>query len=62
MASPDGTVSHRELLAEAVRRFTAAGVASPESDARRVVEEVVGAHGAALTLALSEPVSELRMA
>lgn len=62
MPSPDGTVSYRELLAEAAERFAAVGLPSPESDARWIIEEVAGVSGAELTLVLSEPVGELRMA
>ena len=62
VAGPDGTVTYRQLLAEAADRFTAAGLPAPESDARRVMEEVTGADGAQLALALSEPATELRVA
>ena len=58
----DGSVTYRQLLAEAAQRFTSAGLPSPESDARRVMEEVTGADGADLTLALSELATELRVA
>ena len=61
-ALPEGSVTYRQLLAEAAQRFTSAGLPSPESDARRVLEEVTGADGAELTLALSEPATELRVA
>ncbi|MFM7062197.1 MAG: peptide chain release factor N(5)-glutamine methyltransferase [Actinomycetes bacterium] len=61
-AGPEGTVTYRQLLAEAADRFAAAGLPAPESDARRVMEEVTGADGAGLTLALSEPATELRVA
>ncbi len=39
--SPDGTVSWRELLAEAADRLTSAGVDGAEMDARRIVAECV---------------------
>ena len=59
---PEGSVTYRQLLAEAAQRFASAGLPSPESDARRVMEEVTGAMGAELSLALSEPATELRVA
>lgn len=56
MPNPDGTVSWRELLADAVERLAAAGLERPESDARRIVEQASGSEGAAeLTLVLTEP-------
>ena len=58
----DGTVTLRELLAEATDRCRAAGLPSPESDARRIVEEVAGADATELALVLDDPVTELRMA
>lgn len=58
MAGTDGTVSWRELLAEAQDRFRAAGVPSPAADARRVVEEASGAEGAELALVLDDAVTE----
>lgn len=61
-AGPDGTVTYRQLLAEAAERFAAAGLPSPEADARRVMEEVTGADGASLALALSDAATELRVA
>lgn len=59
MPNPDGTISWRELLAEAADRLAAAGRDHPEGDARRIVGEAAGVDGAAeLTLVLSEPATE----
>ena len=55
---PAGTVSWRELLAEATDRFRSAGLPSPGADARRVVEEASGAEGAELALVLGDAVTE----
>lgn len=49
-----GTVTWRELRAEAEARLTAAGLLSPAADARRIVEEASGAEGAELALVLSD--------
>lgn len=57
-ASADGTVPWRTFLAEAERRLAAAGLPSPEVDARRIVERASGSHGAELILALDEPATE----
>ena len=59
---PEGSVTYRQLLAEAAQRFASAGLPTPESDARRVMEEVTGASGGELSLALSELATELRVA
>lgn len=53
-----GTVTWRELLAESVGRLRAAGLPSPDSDARRIVEEASGAEGPELALLLGEPATE----
>ena len=53
--APDGTIAWRTLLAEAVDRLRAAGMASPEVDARRIVERASGNEGAAFALGLGEP-------
>ncbi len=53
---PDGqTVPWRHFLGEARTALAAAGVASPDSDARRIVEQASGFEGAELTLGLREP-------
>lgn len=53
---PDGeTVPWRAFLREATDRLRAAGFASPDSDARRIVEQASGFEGAELALGLSEP-------
>jgi release factor glutamine methyltransferase len=49
------TVPWRAFLREATERLRAAGFASPESDARRIVEQASGFEGAELVLGLSEP-------
>lgn len=54
----DGTIAWRALLAETEERLRAAGLASPEVDARRIVEEASGYEGPELTLALSELATE----
>lgn len=51
----EGTVSWRELLAEATDRLRGVG---GESDARRIVEEASGVAPAELALVLSDPVTE----
>lgn len=53
-ADLDGTVAWRALLAEATGTLAAAGVETPEVDARRIVEEATGHDGAALTLHLDD--------
>lgn len=58
----DGTVSWRELLAEAKQRLSAAGVGEPDVSARRIVEECSGAEGAELALVLGDLVTERGMA
>ena len=50
----EGTVTWRELRAEAAARLRSAGSPDPETDARRIVEEASGAEGAALALVLSD--------
>lgn len=57
-----GTVRWGELLAEAESRLGRAGVASPDVDARRIVEEASGFEGPRLLLARDEPVTERAMA
>ncbi|MGZ9812470.1 peptide chain release factor N(5)-glutamine methyltransferase [Pseudoroseicyclus sp. H15] len=47
-----------ELLAEAVRSLTAAGVPDPAVDARRLLAHALGLEPGRLTLALPEPVEE----
>jgi release factor glutamine methyltransferase len=56
---PDGTVSWRQLLAEATDRLRGRGGAG---DARRIVEEASGVGGAELALVLGDPVTEGAMA
>ena len=58
MAPEPGTVSWRELWAEAERRLAHL----PPAEARWIVEEAAGLEGALLTVALSEPVTENQMA
>ncbi|MHB1138356.1 MAG: peptide chain release factor N(5)-glutamine methyltransferase [Microthrixaceae bacterium] len=57
-----GTISWRELLAEATVRFTRAGLAHGAADARRVIEEAAGVSPADLLLVLDELVTERAMA
>lgn len=54
----EGTVAWRTFLAEAEQRLAAAGLPSPEVDARRIVERASGASGAELILALDDPATE----
>lgn len=54
---PDG-VPWRSFHEEAVERLRRAGVPSPESDARWIVEEASGHEGAAFALGLAEPATE----
>src|SRR6187402_3192436 len=51
----DGTVPWRVLLAEAASILVAAGVATAEVDARRIVEEATGLEGAEMVVHLDEP-------
>jgi release factor glutamine methyltransferase len=50
----EGTISWRTLLVETTDRLRAAGVASPEVSARRIVEEASGFEGADYALGLDE--------
>lgn len=52
--NPDGTVSWRQLAAEAVDRLAGAGFPSAELEARRIVEEASGREGAEYWLGLDE--------
>jgi release factor glutamine methyltransferase len=61
-ATEPGTVSWRELHAEASSRFRAAGVAEPEISARRIVEECSGHEGAMFAIGLDELVTQRGMA
>ncbi|MCB1255998.1 MAG: peptide chain release factor N(5)-glutamine methyltransferase, partial [Microthrixaceae bacterium] len=57
--NPDGTISWRELLAEAVARLDGSGVTeTPESDARRIIEAASGASPAELFLQLDDLATE----
>jgi release factor glutamine methyltransferase len=60
--SPGGTITWRELRAEAEGRLRSAGSTAPEADARRIVEEVSGAEGAELALVLSDPATVRQVA
>lgn len=51
----DGLLSWRALLLEAVERLRRAGVPSPESDARWIVEEASGNEGGEFLLGLDQP-------
>ena len=53
-----GTVAWRSLHEEAVGRLRAAGLPSPEVDARRIVERASGNEGAAFALGLSDLVTQ----
>ena len=57
----DGTISWRQLLAEATVRFRSAGVPHPSGDARRVVEQASGASPSELPLVLEGLVTERAM-
>lgn len=56
--APDGTVSWRELLAEAVARLDAAGVDTAEMDARRIVVDCLDVPMGQLTRSLGDPATE----
>lgn len=57
--NPDGTISWRELLAEAAVRLDGSGVTeTPESDALRIVEAASGASPAELFLQLDDLATE----
>lgn len=58
MADSSDGVPWRSLLAEAEQRLAAAGLPSPDVDARRIVERVTGASGAELILALDDLATE----
>jgi release factor glutamine methyltransferase len=55
LAEEPGTVSWRQLQAEASRRLAAAGPGQAETDARRLVEEASGLEGADYVLGLDAP-------
>lgn len=55
-------VRWRELLAEATTRLETAGIAEPDTSARRIVEECSGHEGAEFALGLDEFVTERGMA
>lgn len=57
-SSDEGTTPWRVFLAEAERRLAAAGLPSPQVDARRIVERATGSRGAELILTLDEPATE----
>jgi release factor glutamine methyltransferase len=54
----DGSVPWRSFRREAERRLRAAGFDSPETDARRIVEQASGFEGADHVLGLDEPATE----
>jgi release factor glutamine methyltransferase len=56
--APDGTVSWRELLAEAVARLAAAGVDTAEMDARRIVADCLDVPMGQLARSLGDPATE----
>lgn len=56
-AASDG-VPWRVFLAQAAEQLTEAGIASPEVDARRIVERATSTSGADYVLALDEPATE----
>lgn len=58
MSEPDGTITWRELRAEAVGRLRGAGSPDPGTDARRIVEEASGADGPELVLVLGDAATE----
>ncbi len=55
MTSEGGTVAWSVFLAEGIRRFKAAGIESPEVDARRIVEEAAGAEPTEFHAVLGRP-------
>jgi release factor glutamine methyltransferase len=58
----DGTVTWRQVAADAAARLAAAGSPSPEVDARRLIEEVTGAEGIEVYDVLDERATERRLA
>lgn len=54
----EGTISWRELLAEATEALAAAGVEQPAMEARWVVEEASGLEGAEWVLGLDDPATQ----
>jgi len=54
----DDGIPWRTFLAEAERRFEAAGLPSAAVDARRIVERASGYEGAELVLGLAEPATQ----
>ena len=54
----DATIEWRALLDEATARLAAAGLPTPEVDARRLVEQASGAQGSELVLVLDTPASQ----
>lgn len=61
-ATDAGVVSWRGVLGGTEQRLTAAGIASPSVDARRLVEEASGLMGAHLILGLDEPATAEQVA
>jgi release factor glutamine methyltransferase len=60
--SDDGTVTWREIYAEAVDRLAASGADSAEIDVRRMLEEATGAEGSEWLAVLDDKATERRLA
>lgn len=62
MIAGGDTVPWSSFLTEAVERLTAAGIDSPEVDARRIVEQAAGVESADFHTALREPATVMGVA
>lgn len=60
--SDDGTLTWREIYAEAVDRLAASGADSAEIDVRRILEEATGAEGSEWLEVLDDKATERRLA
>ncbi|MEA3217286.1 MAG: release factor glutamine methyltransferase [Acidimicrobiia bacterium] len=60
--SDDGTLTWRQIYAEAVDRLAASGAESAEMDARRMLEEATGAEGSEWLVVLDDKATERRLA
>jgi release factor glutamine methyltransferase len=60
--SDDGTLTWRQIYAEAVDRLAASGAESAEIDVRRMLEEATGAEGSEWLVVLDDKATERRLA
>lgn len=58
MKDLDGTIPWASLLTETIEKLADHGIGSPPAEARWILEEVIGADGAELLLALDEPATQ----